>query len=163
MSSYGKDSAALSAAALLIWACLDTGCTGKSAPSPRKAEAVPVVVATVNQRTVPVDIQAVGNVEAYATITVKSQVGGELVEVHFREGDFVKKGDVLFTIDRRLLEAQVKQAEATMARDRSQLSQAEANLARDVAQEKYARSWLTAASSASRLREKAPKSMPGSR
>ena len=97
-----------------------------------------MVVATVSQRTVPVDIPAVGNVEAYATITVKSQVGGELTEVHFREGDFVKKNDVLFTIDRRLLEAQVKQAEATLARDKAQLVQLEANLARDVAQQKYA-------------------------
>ena len=97
-----------------------------------------MVVATVNQRTVPVDILAVGNVEAYATITVKSQVGGELTEVHFQEGDFVKKGAILFTIDRRLLEAQVKQAEATLARDKAQLTQADANLARDVAQQKYA-------------------------
>lgn len=139
MSSYWESDAAIASTALLIWSCLATGCTGKSAPFPRKAEAAPVVVATVRQRTVPVDIQAVGNVEAYATITVKSQVGGELTEAHFREGDFVKRGDVLFTIDRRLLEAQVKQAEATLARDKAQLTQADANLARDVAQEKYAR------------------------
>ncbi|HTQ56300.1 MAG TPA: efflux RND transporter periplasmic adaptor subunit [Bryobacteraceae bacterium] len=128
----------LAAAALCAGSCLAAGCAGKGAPSPRKAEAVPVVVATVNQRTVPVDILAVGNVEAYATITVKSQVGGELTEVHFQEGDFVKKGAILFTIDRRLLEAQVKQAEATLARDKAQLTQADANLARDRAQQKYA-------------------------
>ena len=97
------------------------------------------MVATVSQRTVPVDIEVVGNVESYSTIAVKSQVGGELTEVHFREGDFVKKGDVLFTIDRRLLEAEVKQAQATLERDKAQLSLAEANLARDTAQEKYAR------------------------
>jgi multidrug efflux system membrane fusion protein len=139
MIGYWEGRAALSCAALLIWACLVTGCTGKSAPPPRQAEGVPVVVATVSQRTVPVDIQVIGNVEAYATIAVKSQVGGELTEAHFREGDFVKKGDVLFTIDRRLLEAQVKQAQATLERDKAQLSLADANLARDVAQEKYAR------------------------
>ncbi len=131
--------AALSSAALLLWSCLATGCTSKSAPPPRQAEGVPVVVATVSQRTVPVDIQVIGNVEAYATIAVKSQVGGELTVAHFREGDFVKKGDVLFTIDPRMLDAQVKQAEATLARDKAQLSLAEANLARDIAQEKYAR------------------------
>ena len=127
------------AAALLIGSCVATGCAGKSAPPTRQAEGVPVVVATVSQRTVPVDIQVIGNVEAYATIAVKSQVGGELTVAHFREGDFVKKGDVLFTIDPRLLEAQVKQAQAALERDKAQLSLAEANLARDTAQEKYTR------------------------
>jgi membrane fusion protein, multidrug efflux system len=139
MMGYWEGRAALASAALLAWSCLVSGCTGKSAPPPRQAEGVPVVVATVSQRTVPVDIQVIGNVEAYATIAVKSQVGGELTLVHFREGDFVKKGDVLFTIDRRLLEAQVKQAQATLERDKAQLSLADANLARDVAQEKYTR------------------------
>ena len=138
MIGYWEGRAALASAALLVWSLLATGCAGKSAPPPRQAEGVPVVVATVSQRTVPVDVQVIGNVEAYATIAVKSQVGGELTLVHFREGDFVKKGDVLFTIDRRLLEAQVKQAQATLERDKAQLSLADANLARDVAQEKYA-------------------------
>lgn len=139
MMSIWENLAALPCAALFAWSCVATGCTGKSATPPRKTEAVPVVVAAVSQRTVPVDIRVIGNVEAYATIAVKSQVGGELTEVHFREGDFVRHGDVLFTIDRRLLEAQVKQAEATLARDKAQTSLADANLARDVAQEKYAR------------------------
>lgn len=139
MIGYWEGRAALSSAALLVWSCLATGCTSKSAPPPRQAEAVPVVVAAVSQRTVPVDIQVIGNVEAYATIAVKSQVGGELTVAHFREGDFVKKGDVLFTIDPRMLDAQVKQAQATLERDKAQLSLAEANLARDTAQEKYAR------------------------
>lgn len=137
-----KIRAALPSAALVLWSCLSTGCTSKSATPPRQ-EGVPVVVATVGQRTVPVDVQVIGNVEAYATIAVKSQVGGELTVAHFREGDFVKKGDVLFTIDPRLLEAQVKQAEATLARDKAQLSLAEANLARDIAQEKYTRDQAT--------------------
>jgi len=138
MIGYWEGRVALSSAALLVWTCLVTGCASKSAPPPRLAEGVPVVVATVSQRTVPVDIQVIGNVEAFATIAVKSQVSGELTVAHFQEGDFVKKGDVLFTIDPRLLDAQVKQAQATLERDKSQLSLAEANLARDTAQEKYA-------------------------
>ena len=138
MIGYWETRIVPGAAALLVWSCLATGCTGKSAPPPRQAEGVPVVVAPVSQRTVPVDIRVIGNVEAYATIAVKSQVGGELTIAHFREGDFVKQGDVLFTIDPRLLEAQVKQALATLERDKAQLSLAEANLARDIAQEKYA-------------------------
>src|SRR5690349_19829713 len=84
---------------------LFTGCSanGKSAQAAggRRGEGggpVPVTVATVSQRDVPIDIQVIGNVEAYSTISVKAQVGGQLTRVFFREGDFVKKGDPLFTI-----------------------------------------------------------------
>ncbi len=99
---------------------------------------VPVVVATVSQRDVPINVDVIGNVEAYSTITVKAQVGGELTKVSFREGDFVKKNDLLFTIDARPFEAALSQAQANLARDTAALSQAEANLARDIANEKYA-------------------------
>jgi multidrug efflux system membrane fusion protein len=95
-------------------------------------------VATASQKNVPVEVQVIGNVEAYSTITVKAQVGGELNNVHFREGDFVKKSDVLFEIDRRPLEASLNQAVANTARDRAALGQAQANLAKDAAQAKYA-------------------------
>jgi multidrug efflux system membrane fusion protein len=101
---------------------------------------VPVTVATAAQKNVPVEIQVIGNVEAYSTITVKAQVGGELTNVHFSEGDFVKKNDVLFEIDRRPLEASLNQAIANTARDRAALGQAQANLAKDSAQQKYAES-----------------------
>src|SRR3984957_14035745 len=90
---------------------------------------VPVVVAMVAQRDVPINVDVIGNVEAYSTITVKAQVGGELTKVSFHEGDFVKKGDLLFTIDERPFEAQ--------------LAQAQANLARDIANEKYAQDQAT--------------------
>ena len=65
--------------------------------------AQPVVVAKVTQKDVPVDIAAVGNVEAYTTIAVRSQVTGMLEQVGIHEGDFVKKGELLFTIDQRPL------------------------------------------------------------
>jgi len=100
--------------------------------------AVPVVVAMVSQRDVPINVDVIGNVEAYSTISVKAQVGGELTKVSFHEGDSVKKGDLLFTIDGRPLEAQLSQAQANLARDTAALSQAQANLARDIANEKYA-------------------------
>jgi len=99
---------------------------------------VPVVVARVSQRDVPINVDVIGNVEAYSTITVKAQVGGELNKVSFHEGDSVKKGDLLFTIDARPFEAALSQAQANLARDTAALSQAEANLARDIANEKYA-------------------------
>src|SRR5205085_12672285 len=86
---------------------------------------------------VPIEIAAVGNVEAYTTITVRSQVTGQLDTVSVTEGNFVKKGDVLFTIDKRPLESQLQQAEANLERDQSLLAQAEAQLARDAANAEY--------------------------
>jgi multidrug efflux system membrane fusion protein len=100
---------------------------------------VPVLVATVGAKTVPINIDVIGNVEAYSTISVKAQVGGQLTIVSFHEGDFVKKDDLLFTIDPRPYQGQLNQAEANLARDTAALSQAEANLAKDMANEKYAR------------------------
>ncbi len=82
---------------------------------------VPVVVVTAVQKSVPLQIRAVGNVEAYATVSVKSQVTGVLNQAHFKEGQDVKKGQLLFTIDPRPLEAALKQAEANLARDSAQL------------------------------------------
>jgi len=106
---------------------------------------VPVVVATVMQKDVPVNIDVIGNVEAYSTISVKAQVGGQLTKVYFQEGDYVKKDDALFTIDPRPFQAQLSQAQAQLgqaqansARDSAALSQAQANLARDTANQKYA-------------------------
>jgi multidrug efflux system membrane fusion protein len=100
---------------------------------------VPVVVAKVAQKDVPIELTVVGNVEAYSTITVIPQVGGQLTDVYFTEGDYVKKGDKLFTIDQRPLAAQLAQAQANMARDNALLNQSQANLARDTASEAYAR------------------------
>jgi len=124
----------------LLSVLLLNGCTGKGTQaSARKGEGgVPVTVTTVVQRDVPVDIQVIGNVEAYSTISVKAQASGQLTRVSFNEGDYVKKGDLLFTIDPRPFDAQLNQAEANLAKDQAQLTQAEANLARDQAQEKYA-------------------------
>ena len=131
----------------LAAACLvATGCNnsnvkpGGPAARGRGGESgpVPVVVAMVSQRDVPINVDVIGNVEAYSTISVKAQVGGELTKVSFHEGDSVKKGDLLFTIDGRPLQAQLSQAQANLARDTAALSQAQANLARDTANEKYA-------------------------
>jgi len=99
---------------------------------------VPVTVALAAEKNVPVEIQVIGNVEAYSTISVKAQVGGELTNVAIREGDFVKKGDTLFTIDQRPLEAALNQAIANEAKDEAALGQSQATLAKDQAQAKYA-------------------------
>src|SRR5713101_3180979 len=76
--------------------------------------AAPVVTAKVAEKDVPVDIAAIGNVEAYTMISVRSQVTGQLEQSAFREGDFVKKGQLLFSIDRRPFEAALRQAEANL-------------------------------------------------
>ena len=82
---------------------------------------MPVLVATAIQKAVPLQIRAVGNVEPYTTVSVKSQVTGVLQQAHFKEGQDVKKGQLLFTVDPRPFEAALKQAEANMARDNAQL------------------------------------------
>jgi membrane fusion protein, multidrug efflux system len=138
----------LLATSLVLTGCGDTGASAAADPTGgggkkgggRKGGGgdVPVTVASAKAKDVPVEVQVIGNVEAYSTITVKAQVGGELVRVHFREGDFVKKNDVLFEIDRRPLEAQLNQAIANTARDRAALLQAEANYAKDNASARYA-------------------------
>jgi multidrug efflux system membrane fusion protein len=130
----------------LAWLLGTVGCGNSSVKAGgrgRDGGPVPVVVALVSQRDVPINVDVIGNVEAYSTITVKAQVGGELTKVSFHEGDSVKKGDLLFTIDARPFEAQLSQAQANLARDTAALSQAQANLARDIANEKYAQDQAT--------------------
>ena len=85
----------------------------------RDAPAVSVMVATVVQQVVPVRIQAIGNVEAYSTVTLKSRVDGQIVAVGFKEGQRVSKGAVLFRIDPRPFEAALRQAEANQMRDKA--------------------------------------------
>jgi len=97
----------------------------------------PVVTAKAVEKDVPVEIGAIGNVEAYASISIRSQVTGQLQDVAFREGDFVKKNQTLFTLDRRPFEAALAQAEANLSRDQALLAQAESQLARDAANAEY--------------------------
>ena len=99
--------------------------------------AAPVVTAKVSERDVPVDIAAIGNIEAYAAISVRSQLTGQLTDVSFREGDFVSRGQQLFTLDRRPFEAALAQADANFTRDKALLAQAEAQLSRDAASAEY--------------------------
>jgi membrane fusion protein, multidrug efflux system len=130
---------------LLLWFA-EQGCTDKSKSSERpskmgmKGGAIPVAVSKAVQKDVPIDLKAVGTVEASSTVTVKAQISGELTRVFFREGDFVKKGDELFSIDARTYEAQLNQIQASLKKDEAALAQIEANLARDLAQQKYAQS-----------------------
>lgn len=113
----------ISAIFVLLLLAAAFGCSGKGsvqAAKPQQMPAAPVKVATVVLRTMPVNLQAIGNVEAISTVTIKAQISGQLVGMHFKEGDFVKKGQLLFTIDRAPFEAALRQAEGTLAKDEAQ-------------------------------------------
>jgi multidrug efflux system membrane fusion protein len=86
--------------------------------------AVPVVTAHVVQKPMPITIGVIGTVEPSQTVSVRAQITGELTNVAFTEGDDVRKGQLLFSLDRRPLEAALKQAEANLARDIAQASNA---------------------------------------
>ncbi len=97
---------------------------GASAPASRPVPAVPVTAARVVTRTVPVRLRTIGNIEPYTTVALKALVDGQIVAVRFTEGDEVKKGAVLFEIDRRPFEAQLQQAQANLLKDRATLDHA---------------------------------------
>ena len=92
--------------AMLLWL---SACTTKSAETAPNL-AMPVTVAKAVQKTIPINLTAIGTAEAYSTVSIKSQVNAILDEVHFKQGDFVKKGDLLFTLDARPFQSALAQA-----------------------------------------------------
>jgi multidrug efflux system membrane fusion protein len=122
---------------LFIGLFLLSSCSGERKEGP--VVALPVEVAPVVQKTVPVQLRIIGNVQAYSTVTLKSRVPGQIMRVYFTEGQDVTKGELLFMIDPRPFEAALKQAEANLERDLAHVMQAESNLVRDMAQEKNAK------------------------
>lgn len=97
-----------------------TGCSRTKAAASPGIPVVPVLAATVEQKDMPVELQAIGSVEAYSSVTVKTQITGELTGVYFKEGQDVKKGDLLFTLDKRPFEADLKRQEANLEHDIAQ-------------------------------------------
>lgn len=119
----------LSVWALVLLFGLAVSCSNDVSGRPKNADSrkqviVPVTAATAVVKPMPKELRAIGNVQASATVLIKSRVGGELLTVHFKEGDEVKTGDLLFSIDPRPFEASLKQAEANLARNRAQLEHA---------------------------------------
>jgi multidrug efflux system membrane fusion protein len=125
-------------AAALLGACSNGASDKAQAKTPETNGGVPVTIDTAVSKAVPVQIRVVGTVQAYATVTLKSQLDGEVARIHIVEGQEVKKGDVLFTLDQRPFEAALHQAEANLGRDTAQLQQAEAAVAQTMAAEKQA-------------------------
>ena len=103
-------------------------CSGDKKPPPPPP--VPVLVATVTEKTVPVELKVIGNVEAYSTVSIKSRLAGQLVQVNFKEGQDVKQGELLFVIDPRPYEAALRQVEANLARDKALATKAQADAGR---------------------------------
>jgi multidrug efflux system membrane fusion protein len=92
--------------------------------------AVPVATAVVSEKAVPLELNVIGSVEPFSTVAVRAQITGALTSVGFREGEDVRKGQVLFTLDRRPLEAALEQAKANLQRDTAQAANAKSQAQR---------------------------------
>src|SRR5262249_47602325 len=103
---------------------------GANPPDSASRPPAPVSVAPATTGSVPITLRTIGTVEAVASVAVKSRVDGALLEAHFQEGQMVRSGDALFTIDPRPLQAQLNQAQANLARDQAHLESAEADVGR---------------------------------
>lgn len=119
---------------VVVWRFLgERSGTSGGARARGAGEVVPVEVASVTQQDVPIQIKSIGNVEAQNTVAVRSQVEGTLLRVAFAPGQEVKKGDLLFTIDPRPLQAQLSQAEANLLKAMAAVRQGNDIVARDEA------------------------------
>ncbi len=103
---------------------------GDAAQAPARPRTVSVEVAKAERKPVPVDVDSIGTVTPISSVALKSRLETTITAVHFEDGARVNEGDLLFTLDARQLDAQIAQAEATLARDQSQLAGAERDLRR---------------------------------
>src|SRR5258708_2479927 len=110
--------------AVVLFAYFGTEIRANERKASKGPAAIPVSVAPVLQEVVPLRLLAIGNVEAYATVSVQARVDGQIVEVGFKEGQEVPRGRALFKIDPRPYEAARRQAEANFLRDTAQKDQA---------------------------------------
>src|SRR2546421_763485 len=118
-------------------AAVFVGCTNKAAPQGFDRPPAPVSVTAAVMQDVPTYLDAIGKTVAREVVSIQPQVSGRITKINFTDGANVKKGDLLFTIDTRPFEANLRQAQANVAKDLALKKQAEANLAKDVAQSKY--------------------------
>ena len=129
---YPARRAPLGAVGALLAVLALNACSDKdpAAAMTRASDEVPVVATPVVRKAVPMNMDAIGNVDPYVTVAIKSQVDGQIVRVHFKEGQDVEKGALLFELDPRPFEDQLRQAEANLARDQAQKDNALAQLQR---------------------------------
>ena len=126
---------------LLFSAAVLSACSSSDAPAqgsstsgeisrPQDSAAVPVMVAQAERATIPIQLTAIGTGKAFQTVAVESQVAGIVKEVHYKQGQFVRKGDLLVTLDKDPFLAALAQAEAALARDKAQAQLSQTELAR---------------------------------
>src|SRR6266550_9189406 len=113
------------------------GCTNKAAQQGFDRPPAPVSVTAAVMQDVPTYLDAIGKTVAREVVSVQPQVSGRITKINFTDGANVRKGDLLFTIDTRPFEANVKQAQANYSKDEALKRQAEANLAKEVAAAKW--------------------------
>lgn len=101
-----------------------------AAQGPRSQRVVPVAVATAEKKEISVRVEALGSVTTMASVAIKPRIDSEIVGVHFADGARVKRGDILFTLDSRQIEAEIKRVEAVIAGAEAQLEQAQRDVAR---------------------------------
>jgi RND family efflux transporter MFP subunit len=106
------------------------GAAGPGGGPPGGRPAVPVTVAKAERKPMPVRLDVLGTVQTMATVSLRARVESQIMNVNFTDGASVKAGDVLFRLDSRQIEAQIRQAEANLARDRAQTAAAEADYKR---------------------------------
>jgi multidrug efflux system membrane fusion protein len=114
------------------------GCVNKAQQNFERPPA-PVKISAAVSQDVSSYLDALGKIVARETVAIQPQVSGRIMKIHFTDGANVKRGQLLFTVDPRPFEANLKQAQANLARDGALKKQAEANLAREVAREKWGR------------------------
>jgi membrane fusion protein, multidrug efflux system len=112
------------------WSWSWSGGAVAQAPRANAPRSVPVEVATAIKKTVPVRIEALGSVTPIASVAIKSRIDTEIVGVHFGDGAMVREGEVLFTLDSRAIEAQIKQQQGLLEGAKANLEQAERDVAR---------------------------------
>jgi multidrug efflux system membrane fusion protein len=167
MSRVAKILALISLMSVLVLA----GCTGSDASTqasttsgavarPHDTAAVPVMVAKVERSTIPVELHAIGTGQAFQTVSVESQIAGIVKEVHYRQGQFVRKGQLLITLDKDPLLATLAQSEAALARDKAQAQLNQVELQRSeklykqgiIPQEQYDQSLATSTAAQATVR-----------
>ena len=113
----------ITAALTLLFGCGNAN--SKSAQAGAAPQAIPVSVASAEKKDVPVFLEGLGSVQAYNTVSLKSRVDGQIVQINFKEGQYVKQGDLLIVIDPRPYQVQLEQVQAALARDQAQLKNAQ--------------------------------------
>jgi multidrug efflux system membrane fusion protein len=116
--------------ASLAWWSKQESAPQQGAGSGRNAAPTPIVSETVGKGDIGINLNALGTVTSLATVTVRTQISGYLIRIVFKEGDEVKKGDLLAEIDSRPYEAALAQAKGQLARDEALLKGAQVDLVR---------------------------------